>query len=286
MLCGHVDTVGVEGMERAVRAGRTRRTSLRPRGAGHEGRRGGDDRRRPGADREWFRRGRVVVAAVVDEEYASIGADALVGRWSADLAVVTEPTDLTDRRSRTKGFVWIDVETHGRAAHGSRPGDGRDAILRDGTGARAARSARSRAAVAAAAPADGHGVAARVDDRGGRELSSYPASLHAADGAPDAAGRIGRGRRIRGGRILDSAPARGCGFTADMRVTFSRPPYELPHGTRAAELLGDGAHRARPSAGVEVGMSFWTDAAILGGQASRPCCSDPAAPGCTDGRNT
>ena len=36
-----------------------------------------------------FTRGRIVVAAVIDEEYASIGADALATRWTADLAVVT-----------------------------------------------------------------------------------------------------------------------------------------------------------------------------------------------------
>ena len=36
--------------------------------------------------------GRLIVAAVVDEECASAGADALVREWTADAAVVTEPT--------------------------------------------------------------------------------------------------------------------------------------------------------------------------------------------------
>ena len=65
-------------------------------------------------------RGRVIVAAVVDEEHESIGADALVTRWRADAAVVTEPTDL-DIAVAHKGFQWIALETRGRAAHGSRP---------------------------------------------------------------------------------------------------------------------------------------------------------------------
>src|SRR5204862_439834 len=39
-------------------------------------------------------RGRLIVAAVADEEYASAGADRLVSTWRADAAVVTEPTDL------------------------------------------------------------------------------------------------------------------------------------------------------------------------------------------------
>jgi acetylornithine deacetylase len=48
-----------------------------------------------------------------------------------------------------------------------------------------------------------------------------------------------------------------------MRVTFSRPPYELPHGHELPELLGAvlTALGRRPAS---VGMSFWTDAAVLG----------------------
>ena len=38
--------------------------------------------------------GSIVIACVVDEEHSSVGADALVTRWRADAAVVTEPTDL------------------------------------------------------------------------------------------------------------------------------------------------------------------------------------------------
>jgi acetylornithine deacetylase len=73
----------------------------------------------------------VVVALVADEEHLSLGADALVREWTADAAVVTEPTDLTIAVGH-KGFAWVEVEVRGRAAHGSRPREGRDAILRMG----------------------------------------------------------------------------------------------------------------------------------------------------------
>src|SRR5258705_562968 len=73
--------------------------------------------------------GRLIVAAVVDEEHSSIGADALVRTWRADGAIVTEPTDLAIAVAH-KGFAWVKVDVHGRAAHGSRPKDGQDAILR------------------------------------------------------------------------------------------------------------------------------------------------------------
>ena len=74
--------------------------------------------------------GRLIVAAVVDEEYASIGAESLVKNWSADAAIVTEPTDLVVSIGH-KGFSWVESK-QGRAAHGSRPFEGREAILRKG----------------------------------------------------------------------------------------------------------------------------------------------------------
>ena len=94
--------------------------------------RGRDDRRgarRPKAS--GFRKGRLVVAAVVDEEYASIGADRLVREWKAD-ARSSPSRPICRSVSRHKGFAWAMVETRGRAAHGSRPAEGRDAILRMG----------------------------------------------------------------------------------------------------------------------------------------------------------
>ncbi len=108
-------------------------------------------------------RGRLIVAAVVDEEYASIGADALVTKWSADMAVVTEPTDLQIAVGH-KGFAWIEIVTRGRAAHGSRPKDGRDAIVRMGRVLDPPGGARPRAPGAGAAPNHGHGLSARVAD--------------------------------------------------------------------------------------------------------------------------
>ena len=132
MLCGHTDTVGVTGMSRPfdaeVREGRMY-------GRGAQDMKGGVaamiGAARRVAETGGLARGRLIVAAVVDEEHASLGADALVTEWRADAAVVTEPTAL-DVAVAHKGFQWIAVETRGRAAHGSRPLEGRDAIFRMG----------------------------------------------------------------------------------------------------------------------------------------------------------
>ena len=75
--------------------------------------------------------GEVLLAAVADEEYASLGTADLIGKYRVDGAIVTEPTAL-DLCLAHKGFIWIEVLVHGRAAHGSRFDLGVDANMRMG----------------------------------------------------------------------------------------------------------------------------------------------------------
>jgi acetylornithine deacetylase len=51
--------------------------------------------------------------------------------YRADAAIVTEPADLVISTAH-RGFAWYEVETTGRAAHGSRYQEGIDAILHMG----------------------------------------------------------------------------------------------------------------------------------------------------------
>ena len=123
MLCGHTDTVGVAGMRRPfaadLRDGRVY-------GRGSQDMKGGLAAILGAARRitetGGLEAGRLLVAAVVDEEHASLGADALAAEWRADGAVVTEPTGLEVAVAH-KGFQWVSVETRGRAAHGRRPAE-------------------------------------------------------------------------------------------------------------------------------------------------------------------
>ena len=89
-------------------------------------------------------RGDVIVTAVADEEFASIGTEAVVGeRCRADAAIVTEPTELRIAVAH-RASSHLEVETHGRAAHGSRPDSGSTRSRRWGACSSASRSSTAR----------------------------------------------------------------------------------------------------------------------------------------------
>src|SRR5215203_1939481 len=262
MFCGHLDTVGVEGME-APFTPREREGRLYARGA--QDMKSGvaamvDAARIAAAG--GLRRGRLIVAAVIDEEYASIGADALVRTWKADLAVVTEPTDLRIGVAH-KGFAWLEVETRGRAAHGSRPRDGRDAILRMGRVLQRLESLDRELQARPPHPLMGTASLHASVIAGGRELSSYPDCCVLQMERRTVAGEAGDDavREVRD--ILGALAGEDPEFSADARLTFARPAYEIPAGHALPDALG--AQLTALGHAVErVGMSFWTDAAVLG----------------------
>src|SRR2546422_694251 len=70
----------------------------------------------------------IIFAGLVDEENAQAGSRALVASGlKADLAIVGEPTRLQVVTAH-KGDLWLRLETRGKAAHGSRPELGKNAI--------------------------------------------------------------------------------------------------------------------------------------------------------------
>jgi acetylornithine deacetylase len=259
MLCGHVDTVGVEGMtapfDPIEKDGRLY-------GRGAQDMKGGVaamiDAARQVAG-EGFPAGRLIVATVVDEEYASLGADALVTRWRADGAVVTEPTDMQIAIGH-KGFAWYQVETRGRAAHGSRPREGRDAIVRMGRVLAALEKLDQRLQAGPAHPLLGTASLHASTIEGGRELSSYPdrcvLKLERRTISGEAESAVTR--ELEG--ILETLRAADGEFDASLTPLFARPAYEVAAEHELPRALAKAAGTSRPS----VGMSFWTDAAVLG----------------------
>ncbi|MBW8867047.1 MAG: ArgE/DapE family deacylase [Acidobacteria bacterium] len=262
IFCGHTDTVGVAGMADpftpAERDGRLY-------GRGAQDMKGGVAAMMSAAAviaQRGLDAGRLIVAAVVDEEHSSIGADALVKSWTADAAVVTEPTDLQIAVGH-KGFAWVEVEVEGRAAHGSRPAEGRDAILRLGRVLGRLEALDRELQSRPPHPLVGTGSLHASFVAGGRELSSYPdrATLQmerrTLPGEPESSAVT----EVRA--ILAALAREDPTFAGTATAMFSRPGYEVPHGHEISTALADALTRAGGEPHV-TGASFWTDAAVLG----------------------
>src|SRR5262245_37709164 len=264
MFCGHTDTVGVAGMNHPFtpveRDGRLF-------GRGAQDMKGGVaamiDAARVVAERGGPPSGRLIVAAVVDEEHSSIGADALVKTWRADAGVVTEPTDLAIAIGH-KGFAWIDVDVAGKAAHGSRPADGHDAILRLGrvlTRLEALdRDLQARPPHARMGTASLH--ASFIE--GGHELSSYPDRARLTMERRTLPTESDSAPLDEVVEILQSLAREDPSFRATARAIFGRPAYEVSAGHPFPNMLADAFGAVAGRDARMVGASFWTDAAVLG----------------------
>ncbi len=263
MLNAHTDTVGVEGMAEPF-AATVRQGRLYGRGA--QDMKGSlaaclaavkalQQARTP-------LRGDVLVAAVADEEYASLGTADVLRHYRVDGAVVTEPTDLAVCLAH-KGFVWIEVETTGRAAHGSRPDEGIDANLRMGR-----------------VLAELEALGRRLRARPGHPLTGPP-SLHVGTLAGGtawsvyAAGCTARlERRIVPGEteaqavaevqsVLDRLAAADPAFEATLRAVFVREPFVVSQEAVLVQAVAQAAAGVLGRAPAFAGQTFWTDAALL-----------------------
>jgi acetylornithine deacetylase len=263
MWCGHLDTVGVAGMD-APFAPVVRDGCLYGRGA--QDMKGGVAAMVSAAitlaQRGALERGRIVVAAVADEEYASVGAEALVRDWRADAAVVTEPTDLQVGVAH-KGFAEIEVETRGVAAHGSRPDIGRDAILRMGRVLGALEQRERQFAAAPVATRLGRPSLHASTIAGGREWSTYPDRCVLQVERRTVTGETGETALREVEALLAALRGIDHEFEGAARLVFSRPPYEIAESAELPQALASALKGGgRPA--TFAAMTFWTDAALLG----------------------
>ncbi len=263
LLNGHIDTVGVEGMPRPF--------SLKREGDRLYGRGAYDMKGSVAvmlALAEYFNEnppaGDVWLTFVADEEDRSIGTDHLVRKWLPTLpaqpwgAIFLEPTEESIGVMH-KGFTWFEIEITGKAAHGSRPEQGIDAIM------------PLRAALAELDIIRSE-LCARTPDlllgrpslhggviRGGTELSVIPA--HASlqwerRTLPDETSESVSEELSRVARSVERLPG---GHRVKQREIFCRLPYRCPPDAEILNRLQKASPGSKP-----VGLSFWADSALMG----------------------
>lgn len=263
MLNGHMDTVGVEGMPQPFTA---RREGSRIWG------RGSVDMKGSVAAMLWTAKaiaragvrlkGDLIITCVADEEYASLGTEAIARAYTADAAIVTEPTDL-DLCLAHRGFMWIEIETKGRAAHGSRPNEGVDAIAHMGRVLVALEAYAQELAVRPHPPlVTPPSVHASIIE-GGRELSVYPDGCVLKIERRTVTGETRHSVMAEMDALLGQLAAADPTFQAEARFLFSREPFETAADDPIALTVAAAIESALGRPPQIIGQTFWTDAALL-----------------------
>ena len=200
--------------------------------------------------------GRLMLALVADEEHASLGTSAFVARHAADGCIVTEPSAL-ELVLAHKGFVWAEVTTRGRAAHGSRWDIGTSAIATMGR-------------VIAALEFDRRVLRARTHPMVG-PASMHPALVCGGAGlstyAPEC--RLKIERRTLPGEMPEAvvnelrAVVASVAPEATLEPLLDRPPLECDPASALARSVRKAATQVLGGAPKESGVAFWMDAALF-----------------------
>jgi acetylornithine deacetylase len=275
MFNGHLDVVGVEGMIHAPWSAEEREGRIYGRGATDM--KGGVAAMCAAAARaaaSGSLGGEIIITGVVDEEYESLGTRALVALGiRADAAIVTEPTRLEIMPAH-KGFLWIDVTVHGRAAHGSRWDIGVDAIRHAGI-LLAELDAFDRDVL----PTRSHPLLGRpslhastID--GGSGLSTYPDRCHFTVERRTVPGesvvQVMAELQDVYSRVRHARPE----IQAQLELMFSQLPSDVAVDAPVVRAL-DAALRASGEEVRLTGMSAWTDAALLNDAGIPAICFGP-----------
>jgi acetylornithine deacetylase len=203
----------------------------------------------------------VIVSAVADEEHSSEGVQSVLRRWRADACIVTEPTELCACVAH-KGFVWAELETRGRAAHGSRADLGVDAIVGMAPALAGVPPLQTRLD-AHAHPLLGSGSLHASLISGGQELSSYPErctlEIERRTLPGESAADVERELHELLALAREAEPRLG----TELRMGLVREPFEIDP---SADIVATLRAAAAPTLGAEpeiVGHKAWMDAAFI-----------------------
>ncbi len=263
LLTGHTDTVSVENMEGDPFDGRVEDGRLYGRGAVDM--KGGLAAilGAAAALRDQALAGDLVLGFVTDEEYASVGMDALVRLIQPDAAILTEPTN-DEIVLAHKGFAWLTLTTQGKAAHGSLYGRGVDAITHMGRLLTALERMESEVFPKREHPLVGRASAHASMIMGGLGLSTYPDRC-----------RLEVEHRLLPDQLIEEVialweqeigrlNAADPDFNASVEVDFTRPGYEISRSAPIVQTLQAAYQKVTQDEATFSGMFAWLDSAILG----------------------
>lgn len=263
LLNGHLDTVGIDDMAEPFR--------LRQEGDRLYGR-GAYDMKGSLAVMlllaEYFTQHRppidVLLTFVADEEDKSIGMEYIVEKWFSDISslpiggLFLEPTEENIGVCH-KGFNWCEIEVIGKAAHGSRPYKGVDAILPLRAALDEIAGIQSELLNREADPLLGHATLHTSTIEGGTEWSTIPSRSCLRWERRTLPGEAKEGLRLELNRVIRAVENHAGNHNVNGREVFVRPPYRVSDDAEVVNQL----YRVSPHS-KKVGLSFWSDSALSG----------------------
>ena len=210
-------------------------------------------------------RGDVIFTGVMDEEYAGLGTMSVAQKHKADAAIVAEPTEMQLVIAH-KGFVWFEIETHGVAAHGSRPDLGVDAIAKMGKVLVALDALNSQLLNHSTHPfhpllKSGSLHASLIS--GGQEISSYPEKCLLQVERRTIPGETPEIAEAQINAILHNLKEADPQFKVVLRRGVDRAPMETDENGPIANLIKQHAQAITQHPTPVIGAPYWTDAATL-----------------------
>lgn len=274
MFAGHLDVVGVEGMTHPPFAPHVRDGRLFGRGAADM--KGGIAAMCSAAAMAITgdSKKNVVIAAVVDEEYESLGMRALLASGiRAEAAILTEPTRLAICPAH-RGFVWMNVEIRGRAAHGSRYDIGVDAITHAGLLLSELDALEKTRENGVRHPLLGRASLHASTISGGTGMSTYPEKCELAIERRTLPGESTETALTEIREAVGRVRAKNASFDASVTLTTAQAPSDVSVGAPVVRGLAS-ALRAEGLPSPVEGLSAWTDAALLNEAGISAICFGP-----------
>lgn len=207
-------------------------------------------------------KGDVILAFVADEEYGSLGTETLIKEYSADAAIICEPTNLQICIAH-KGFAWTKVEVSGRAAHGSRPEQGIDAIVKAGKFLVKIDNLEKNALKQKKHPLLGTPSIHASLIKGGTELSTYPDYCEIELERRTIPGESVEIIENEIRTLIDKISSEDEQFQAKFDVFFYRPPLEISKDQLIVSSLVKAYVNTLKQSPEFIGTGGWMDSAIL-----------------------
>jgi acetylornithine deacetylase len=274
MLNGHLDVVGVEGMVHEPFSAHV--TNNRIYGRGSADMKAGIAAMCAaatiGASEESNRQ--ILVTAVVDEEYESLGMHSLIAAGiRAEEAIITEPTRLAICPAH-RGFAWFDLELKGRAAHGSRYDVGVDAITHAGLLLAELDHLEQTRASGPTHPMLGRGSLHASTIHGGVGMSTYPEVCNLSIERRTIPGESVENATIEINEACARVKALRPEFNARVTLRTAQLPSDVSTDASIVKRLAGAIEREGTPVSIE-GFSAWTDAALLNEAGIPTVCFGP-----------